>query len=109
MRRALILLALVGCGTKVVDLAPLDAGADKQPIACAIQMINEADRCLYCKGATYEQVACLKCVEIDPASGCTECYWGDMPKDACKMCPDANGKPQWLGCDELRPEIPNSN
>jgi hypothetical protein len=103
MRRALILLALAGCGTKVVDLAPLDAAAEKVP-ACAVQILSDGIRCLYCKGTAYEQVACLKCEAIDPT--CQVCAWSDDPKLVCKMCVDATGKQSPPDdCDRLRPEL----
>jgi hypothetical protein len=106
MRRALILLALAGCGTKVVDLAPLDAGSEKVA-ACVVQILSDDVRCLYCKGTANEQVACLKCETLDPAAAqCRMCVWSDNPKLVCKLCVDATGKPSSPDdCDRLRPEL----
>jgi hypothetical protein len=110
MRRALILVALLGCGTKVVDLdEPPDAAAVKgATVSCFIQPSTSGDRCLYCKGTTLEERACLKCVPYDPVSKCLRCTWTDNVALECMQCPDANGKILPDDCDRLRAEIPPS-
>ena len=105
MRRALILLAVLGCGTKVVDLAPQDA-AGEAAVSCGIQVLSADARCLYCKGASVEQRGCLECQFIDATTKCQYCMWSDDPKLACKICPDVNGTIAYDECDRLRPEIP---
>jgi len=105
MRRALILLALAGCGTKVVDLAPADAAPPEAALACAAETLSDQVRCLYCKGQKLEQRACLKCESLDPAGVCQQCVWSDDPKNVCKLCTDPNGKMQPDDCDRLRPEL----
>jgi hypothetical protein len=108
MRRALILLAVLGCGTKVVDLEPMDAEPEKVA-ACGIQVLSDELRCVYCKGTTVEQRACLKCESSYPGSGCRLCMWSDDPSLVCKQCTDANGKTLPDDCDHLRRELPQTS
>jgi hypothetical protein len=107
VRAALILLLAAGCGTKVVDLAPADAGAGMAAQSCFAKPSADV-RCVYC-GANLEQRACLKCDGVGGQSVCRLCQWSDQEKSGspCKLCYDDRGAILDDDCDQQRTDLPH--
>jgi hypothetical protein len=104
VRRALILLAIFGCGTRVLDLDRADGPVEKIYPPCVTKLSGESRRVLCGPPAYAEERAVLKCVVV-PGSTCGMCYWSDGEGKVCKECVDANGTTDTTDCDRLRTDL----